>query len=70
MDGAFKKNIVTVVEPFFISPLMYQITGFRQLSALNMIQHLFSSYGVIDKIDLEENVVKMMGTYDPVEPLN
>ena len=34
-----------------------------------MLQHLFSSYRAIDKIDLEENAVKMMGPYDPAEPL-
>ena len=34
-----------------------------------MLQHLFTSYGGIDKIDLEENAVNMMEPYDPVEPL-
>ena len=34
-----------------------------------MIQHLFSRYGAIDDIDLEENAVNMMGLYDPVESL-
>ena len=34
-----------------------------------MLQHLFRSYGTIGKIDLEENAVKMMGTYDHAEIL-
>ena len=34
-----------------------------------MLQHLFSSYGEIGEIGLEENTVKMMGPYDPIEPL-
>ena len=34
-----------------------------------MLQHLFASYGVIGEINLEENAVKMMGPYDPTEPL-
>ena len=34
-----------------------------------MMKHLFSSYGAIEKIDLEENAVKTMGSYDPAEPL-
>ena len=34
-----------------------------------MLQHLFSSYGAVDEIDFEENIVKMMGPYDPTEPL-
>ena len=69
MDGALKKHIVTAVEPVFLSPLVDHITGCGQVSTLTMLQHLFSSYGVIDEIDLEENSVKMMGLYDPAELL-
>ena len=34
-----------------------------------MMQHLFASYGAIDKIDLKENAVTMMRPYNPAEPL-
>ena len=34
-----------------------------------MLQHIFSSYGAIDEIDHEKNAVKMMGLYNPAEPL-
>ena len=61
MDEDFKKHIFTVVESVSLSPLVDQLTGFGQESELTMIQHLFSRYGVIDKSDLEENAVKMMG---------
>ena len=64
-----KKQTVTTVEPVFLSPLVNQLTWFGQVYTLTMIQHLLSSYGTIDEINLEENVVKMMGPYDPVEPL-
>ena len=47
---------------------MDQLKGIRQVSALTMIQNLFSSYELIDKIDHEENVLKMMGTYNSAEP--
>ena len=45
------------------------MAGFGQASPLSMLQHLFSCHGTIDEINLEENVVKMMGTYDLAEPL-
>ena len=64
-----KRQIVTAVEPVLLSPMVDQLTGFGQVSALTMLQHIFSSYGVINEIGLEENAVKMMGTYDPAEPL-
>ena len=34
-----------------------------------MLQHLFSSYWEIGEINFEENAVKMIGPYNPAEPL-
>ena len=70
MDVALKNKTVTTVEPVFLSLLVDQLTGFGQVSALTMIQHLFSSYWAINGIDLKENAVNMMGKYDPAEPLS
>ena len=58
---ALKNQIIAAVEPFFLSLLVGQLTGFLQVSALTMLQNLFLSYGTIDKNDLEENSVKMFG---------
>ena len=49
---------------------MDQLTGFIQATALQMLQNLFSPYGEIDEMNLEENAVKMMGLYKPVEPFS
>ena len=49
------------VEQVLLPPLVDQLIGFGQVSALTMLQHIFSSSRAIDKIDLEENAVKMMG---------
>ena len=57
------------MEPVFLSPLVDSLTGFGQVSALTILQHILSSYGAIDGIDFEENAVKMMGPYNPAEPL-
>ena len=51
MYGALKNQIITAVEPVFLSSLVEQLTGFGQFSALTMLHHLFSRYGKIDKID-------------------
>ena len=69
VDRALKKHIFSAVEPVFLSPLVDQLKGFGQVTALTMLQHMFSGYGSIDKINLEENTVKMMGPHDPAEPL-
>ena len=34
-----------------------------------MQQHLFTSYGAIDEINLEEKAIKLMGPYDSAEPI-
>ena len=49
---------------------MDPLTGFRLVWVLQMLQHMFNSYGVIDKIDTEENMVKIMVPYDPAETLD
>ena len=67
MYGAIKRQIARAVEPVFLSPLLYQLTWFVKVLALTIIQHLFTRYRVIDKIDIEENMVKMMGPYNPAE---
>ena len=69
VDRVLKNHIVTAVEPVFLSLLVDQLTGFGQLSALTILKHIFYSYRDIDEIDLEENLVKMMGPYDPAEPI-
>ena len=57
------------VQPLLLSPLMEQLKVFEQVTALHMIQNMFSSYRAIGKIDLEENSFKIMGPHDPSEPL-
>ena len=57
------------VQPVFLSPLMEQLTGLGQVNALQMIHHLFNSYGAIDKTDLKEHALNMVGPYEPTEPL-
>ena len=52
VDGALKKQIITAVEPVLLSALVDQLTGLRQVSALTTIQNLFSSYDIIDTINL------------------
>ena len=39
------------------------------MTGLQMIQNIFNSYGSIDEINLEENTVNMIGSYDHAESL-
>ena len=69
VDGYLKKKIVMVVQPVFLYPLVEKLIGFVQVSTLAILQYLFTSYGAIDEIDLEEKAVKTMEPYDPAEPI-
>ena len=71
VDGTIMKQIITAVQQVFISTIMYLLTGFRQVTALEMIQlkHIFRFYGEIEETNLEKNSMKMMGAYEPSEPL-
>ena len=53
MDGAIKNQIVTAVEPVFLSPLVDQLAVFVQVSEFTMLNHIFISYGAIDVIKLK-----------------
>ena len=48
IDGDLKNQMIAAVEPVFLSPLVDQLTGLVQVSALTMLQHLLSSYVAID----------------------
>ena len=70
MDGALKNNLVMAIQPFLLSLLVHQLMGFGQVTVLQMLQYLLNSYETIEEIDLEENTVKILGPYDPAEPLD
>ena len=48
---------------------MDQLEVSGQLAALDITQHVFRLYGSINEINLKENVVNIMGPYDPAEHL-
>ena len=70
VERSRNKQIVAAVQPVFLSILVDQLTGFGKVSALAMLQHLFTYYESIDETNLKKKVVKMMDSYDPPEPLS
>ena len=53
MDRSLKNQTAMAVQPVLLYPLVEQLTGFGQVSELIMLQHLFTSYGAIDEINLD-----------------
>eukprot|EP00978_Attheya_sp_CCMP212_P015104 scaffold38834_cov33-Attheya_sp.AAC.5 len=54
-DKALKKQIESAVERDFLAELHDQLTGFSQVTAFDLMEHLYDNYGLIDDVDLEVN---------------
>ena len=67
--GFLKKQIIHAVEPVFMSLIKDHLPGFVQITALEMMNHLYSTFGDINDIELEDNSVRMMGAYHSSESL-
>eukprot|EP00978_Attheya_sp_CCMP212_P005239 scaffold11617_cov53-Attheya_sp.AAC.6 len=68
-NKVLKKQIEATVEAAFISTLHHELTGFNQVTALQLIAHIYATYGDIDKVDIEDNKVTMMKAYNPEKTL-
>eukprot|EP00978_Attheya_sp_CCMP212_P022416 scaffold66914_cov33-Attheya_sp.AAC.3 len=68
-NKALKKQIESAVERAYLAELRDQLTGFSQVTAFDLMEHLYDNYGLIDDVDLEVNQVTMMKPYDPKTPL-
>jgi hypothetical protein len=50
---ALKKQIISVFEPMYLDVLNDNMVGFANISARDMLDHIFSTYGNITAVDLE-----------------
>ena len=48
IDRAIKNPIFMEVQKVFLSSIIYQLTGFGQVTVLQILKHLFRLYGAID----------------------
>ena len=52
VDRSIKKQTATAVQPIFLYLLVDQLMRFEKVTALHMLQHLFTSYREMGEIDL------------------
>jgi hypothetical protein len=69
VQQALKKQIISVFEPMYMDILNDNIVGFANISARDMLDHLFSTYGNITAVDLEINFEHMRQAWDPQQPV-
>jgi hypothetical protein len=69
VQQALKKQIITAFEPMYLDILNDDMVGFANISAPEMFDHLFMTYGNITAVDLENNFEQMRRARDPQQPV-
>jgi hypothetical protein len=59
VQSALKKQIITVIEPMYFKILNDDLVGFANTTSLDMLDHLFLSYGIITDVDIEQKFENM-----------
>jgi hypothetical protein len=65
VQQALKKQIISVFEPMYLEILNDNMLGYANISARDMLDHLFETYGDITSVDLEINFEHMRRAWDP-----
>jgi hypothetical protein len=69
VQQALKKQIISVFEPMYLDILNDNMVGYANISARDMLDHLFKTYGNITAVDLEINFEHMRRAWDPQQPV-
>jgi hypothetical protein len=55
VQQALKKQIISVFDPIYLEILNDNMVGYANISARDMLDHIFESYGNITAVDLDIN---------------
>jgi hypothetical protein len=69
VQQALKKQIISVFEPMYLDILNDNMVGYANISARDMLYHLFETYGNITAVDLKINFEHMRRAWDPQQPV-
>jgi hypothetical protein len=69
VQQALKKQIISVFEPMYLDKLNDNMVGYANVSARDMLDHLFETYGNITAVDLEINFEHIRRAWDPQQPV-
>jgi hypothetical protein len=69
VQQALKHQIITVFEPLYLDILNDDMVGFANITAREMLDHIFMTYGNITAVDLENNFEQMRRAWDPQQPV-
>jgi hypothetical protein len=62
-------KLISVFEPMYLDILNDNMVGYANISARDMLDHLFETYGNITAVDLDINFEHMRRAWDPQQPV-
>jgi hypothetical protein len=68
-DKALKSLLLSTVDETYVRSLRDKYIGYANVTTLQMITHLYTSYAKISESDLEENDARMKADYDVNQPI-
>jgi hypothetical protein len=69
VQQALKKQMISVFERMYLDILNDNMVGYANISARDMLDHLFETYGNITAVDLEINFEHMRRAWDTQQPV-
>jgi hypothetical protein len=69
VQQALKRQIIGVFEPMYLEILNDNMVGYANISARDMLDHLFETYCNITAVDLEIKFEHMRRAWDPQQPV-
>jgi hypothetical protein len=69
VQQALKKQIISIFEPMYLDILNDNMVGYANISARDMLDHLFDTYGNITAVGLEINFENMRRAWNPQQPV-
>jgi hypothetical protein len=69
VQQSVKKQIISAFEPMYFNILNDNMVGYTNISARDMLDHLFETYSNITAVNLEINFEHMRRTWDPQQPV-
>jgi hypothetical protein len=68
-DKALKQQVIAAVDSMYLKTLRNRITGLATVTTLEMLTHLYTSYGRLTPADLQDNDTCFRKPYDPNQPI-
>jgi hypothetical protein len=68
-NKALQQQLINIFDEPYIRGLRDQHTGYNNISAMHIVTHLYTTYGVITPSDIEDNDAKMRAPFDPTQPI-